>query len=203
MSLIRLLTVSPAFTPGPQETGRYRLSGRRSLPDFGLQGQTTPFAPKTTASVEGRTVKVQAPPRDQGAKSLFAAPSNAPADELSFSQINACHRHPEDAPTRSASAVALEKPPGFWRRLRDWWGRNPERPAARTRERLPAEQRFVQTTFQIEKVKVMRNDLSEGDFEVVMKRPVADKSETSSAAGVTGSARAGGGLFRPAMRWWR
>jgi hypothetical protein len=182
MSLVRLLTAGKSLIGGMENATRYRLGTPGLLPKFG--SGKNPFLARGT---ESRAKTIQPP-----------EPSAAPLTSSSF---------PTDeekikSSLSSAAAPLTPLPPldggrergrgaSWWELGRGWAeaikSRSPRRSKAAKFAEL-AQGRPVQAELSLDRVKVLRNDLSDTDFEVVPRRPGPvrfDKSqfETGTKAG--------------------
>ena len=185
MSLLRLLTAGKSLIGGSQTVTRYRAAHQGMLPKFG--GKKNPF--RATARADGRpgipepapvhaaTASDLTPAEERQARRLDTAPPGAPAP--------AWPTLPESA--GKTSAPQSPRPVGrvgqsgvTWMQqcwadmkllfvLKSWlpWRRSSPKPVP---------QRFakplVQTELSLDSIKVVRNDLSDSDIEVVPARPL-------------------------------
>ena len=184
MSLMRLLTMSRSFVMGQNQLGRYRMVGRHGgLPQFGPTGHPIHSAAALTP-----------------ARSLSAGQSELPKLVLNNGQTPLQPAESTRAAAVKSAKGPLTKPdslepkvdhgpaerPGLARkaisRLRGWF-----RPRPKRRFKSPFIEKALRSPVQVhlalESVQVVRNDLSDSDFEV-------------KAVGV---ARAAGAFERPAL----
>lgn len=153
MSLLRLLTAGKSLVGLGQPESRYELSRHPSLPKFG--SKRNPF--KAASRVQSE------------AKSLPAVPVAAPAapqvcasaeGTVPVSKAGAGPRPIAKAPEQTAAGAGKG---GFFSGLVSWL----PRVKAKKDHRNAAARAFVQTELSLEKVRVVRNDLSDTDLEVV------------------------------------
>lgn len=207
MSLLKFLTAGRSFVGGNGEGGRYRLPCRRVLPKFAAK--PNPFRatslPETARPTEGGQASLgffpvaAEEPQPESAPIQHetvapAASAEAPANVESAASVAA----PSAVSAPSAPAAAAgEKRPSWLavrgERLAKWWrsGGRSARPAIPRFER-PA----VQGELRLESVKVVRNDLSDSDLEVVKAKPA-----TANRAGAIASSSAA--VSATAARWSR
>jgi len=183
MSLVRLLTAGKSLMGGMENATRYRLGTPGLLPKFG--SGKNPFIARGT---ESKAKMIQPPEQSAAPLTSTSFPTNEEKTKSSLS---------------SAAAPLTPLPPldggrergwgaSWWRMGKEWAEafktRTPGKgeKAARFAELAPT--RPVQAELSLDKIKVLRNDLSDTDFEVVPRRlgPVRfDKSqfETGRRAG--------------------
>lgn len=148
MSLIRLLTVGHSFNASKSAAGRYRGPKGNVLPTFGFENQPEEVPPPAPAGPDPRNTTPELKPRpDQ--------PATPP-------------------PAAEKPKTIWNAPARLWRRL---LGRRAD-PFARTKalgalraSRAPAKTagRPVQAELSLDNVRVMRNDLSDADLELVAR----------------------------------
>jgi hypothetical protein len=176
MSLVRLLTAGKSFVGLKESGNRYRVTGQRLLPKF--ESNKNPF--KTGAKAEtGEVLEKPAPlepePVIQSAAPISASPS---------------------APSQTAEVKGksqLARWTQFWKgcfsSFKPQW---PTRPRTTTKPGiLRPTKTMVQVELSLEKVRVVRNDLSDSDVEIVTAKVAqpaktlqAENSETTAAAGL-------------------
>ncbi len=168
MSLVRLLTTGKSLVGVKDLEGRYNVTNQRLLPKF--ESAKNPFRPAAR--------RTEGPPAE-------AAPS-APAAQAPrlLSQAGS----PSAAASAAVSPVRTSQPPA-----RSWFGSlvarlarwltGSGRPSKRTQPAIPQFKPPMQTELRLESIKVVRNDLSDSDLEVVSSRkPAAAQAETAPAA---------------------
>jgi hypothetical protein len=143
MSLMRLLSAGKSWVGMSDNAGRYQVTRQRLLPKFGRGAN--PFQPGAPA-VESEPAPAP------------AAAASEPVKALKTTQVI-----PELAaqPVRPALAAPAVS---WWKRLAGVFRFRPGRPAAAA-VRLP--RKAVQAELTLESVKVVRNDLSDADLDVV------------------------------------
>lgn len=163
MSLVRLLTAGKSLVGLRESESRYRLSRQRLLPRF--EAERNPFGGRAKHAVhpEPSAVPETTPPPAQV----------SPADSVS--------PHAAAPPKRLAKAkvgLLFERWLSALRSLMLWRGRRAA-PTGRASKRL------VQPELSLEGVKVVRNDLTDSDIEVVAPKvgPVAKVSTPAAQAG--------------------
>ena len=167
MSLMKLLTVGRSFVAGRTPLGRYRMVGRRGgLPQFGPTGHSlhSAFAPVPARAVtpcQSELPKL-VPNHDHGAPqtpSLPAAPTIKPARNPFMKPSPPPPSTKAGRPERTGPAQEAIS------RLRGWL-----RPKPARRTPSPSVGKIVRTPVQVHlklaSVQVVRNDLSDSDFEV-------------------------------------
>jgi hypothetical protein len=202
MSLLKFLTAGRSFVGGNGDGSRYRLPCRRALPKFAAK--PNPFratsVPETARATEHTEAShgffpfaaeeqqpELAPIQPQAAEPAAVTETESPAAVGSAANVAA-----PSAPTPAAEAQPVSRIATRMARLMEWWrsGGRSARPAI-PRFGRPA----VQGELRLESVRVVRNDLSDSDLEVVKAKPAAKR------AGATAS----GSAAAPAMegRWSR
>jgi len=157
MSLVRLLTAGKSFVGLKGAEGRYRLSNQRLLPKFdpkkGPHGPGTPGQAEPAEKAPGGAIPAAATPP--------ASEAPAPKAQALSGTVPRPARNPEPLVSklwqRCCSGV---------RHLLPWRRRSPVSIPARSQAR-----RLFQAELSLEAVKVVRNDLSDSDLEVVPRRP--------------------------------
>ncbi len=177
MSLMRFLTAGRSWVSGDQQTGRYRVTKQRLLPQFG--SGKNPFdtawkakpVPDVEPVVAPLPVVVPEPEKVSPPTSPFASKA---AEQPASTNIGngPAAKTPAPSPTGTGSA---RRTTGFG--LKSLWpaslfSRKPAQPARSLERRTPGP---VQGELSLDLVKVMRNDLSDADLEVKpVSRPVAE-----------------------------
>ncbi len=185
MSLMKLLTVGRSFMREQTSLGRYQMVGRRSaLPQFGRihHSHSGAGAPPAARRVAPRQVELPKllPTPDVHAPESPAAPPSPTVPRI---------RNPFTRPA-AASASARPEQPGRAGRVRwsmarvgDWlWGKRGGRgvlPFGGKASRQPG-----QGKLNLDRVQVVRNDLSDSDFEV---KPGGALALKAGLAGLVGS----------------
>lgn len=182
MSLLRLLTAGKSLVGLKKSESRYHLPGEKSLPKFGSKKnpfRATVFPEKTESGVTGEA------PTAPAAENPCGNDSSSEAEDTGQSEVTekqyACSvptdskseegEKPEAASTQPAKRGGL-KAFLLWRRVRKPKSAN----VFNTRP-------LVQGELSLDSVKVIRNDLSESDLEVVQGQPVAAGAKKSNASG--------------------
>jgi hypothetical protein len=167
MSLMKLLTVSRSFVTSPSPLGRYRMvGGRRGLPRFGpavepRRPAACPAPLKAAFAGQRELPKLAVdpgtgvPPSPNAGMESPVKPASSP-----FTKPGAAARTDKGGPAeRTGGARKLVS------RLRGWLrpkpGRRTRSPFTGKTVRPP-----VQAHLKLESVRVVRNDLSDSDFEV-------------------------------------
>ena len=180
MSLLRLLTAGKSLVGSQNPQSRYHLSRRPALPRFG--GKQNPFRATTL------------PEAAQSAAPAPMVQPTEPAQVLALARTENCSMPLAQAPEAAATNVAGSAPgsepiassarPGFGigalaryaGKFKSWLalGRRPA--GGRTRPRLAKP--MVQCELSLERVRVVRNDLSDSDVEIVARSaPAAEAVE--------------------------
>jgi len=170
MSLVRLLTAGKSLVGMAAPVTRYRMRGRNVLPKFG--SLKNPFT-ETGTEPCGPVARYQMTPAELAAARLketrrlppsaFTPPAEEPAPQASRS-------------ARLERLLALMAPLRKWMGKLNpigWWPRRdtaPKPAIPRFNEKPP-----VQGELSLDNVKVVRNDLSDADLEIVSARPVRTK----------------------------
>jgi hypothetical protein len=178
MSLVRLLRAGRSLMDLKGSAGVYRMRSKNPLPKFGSPRNpfTAPAKPETPAP---------APP-DSSSPPIYRL---SPA-ELAAARLKETRRLPDLAPgdnpkpaaPRAARPPRLPRWVGYWtRRLNPLaWRRSDRQPTAR-----PAVLRDGKSPLQgelsLDNVKVVRNDLSEADVEIVPAKPAAARRNPEPA----------------------
>ncbi len=197
MSLVRLLKAGKSLVGGAEAKGRYHLSHKRLLPHFA--SKQNPFRATTLPDGTGKNpILEERIPVERIAPELpndpipFAVtepePVAKPAEEFGHTQ-----QEPEAAPATVVASKPVSTPKlqthgqRVWRRIPGsvlapvgaWLGkpqawfkarlamRKPRPAASPVRPGKP----LVQSELSLDSVKVVRNDLSDSDLEVVRARP--------------------------------
>ncbi len=154
MSLVRLLTAGRSLVGISQPGNRYRLPTERLLPKF--EARKNPFR-RTAASNPAPAAAAPVCP----AKPVIAGETKAKRSNW-IAKVRACL-------ARLSECVSALKFPVFRRR---------EGPAGSVR---PPADSMVQPELSLDSVKVLRNDLSDSDLEVVLAKPAG--ANTGEQAG--------------------
>jgi len=153
MSMARLLAAGRSLIGAQNVSNRYRLDARARLPKFG--SSKNPFAPETRTPVPLEPI----PPRPTMA-------TTTPVIRTMEPSLNLTPAPP--ATTRLRQAV---------RRLHDWCVEanpiprlaGPARSVFKPASRIPGAP--IQSDLSLDEVKVVRNDLSDADLEIVPAKP--------------------------------
>lgn len=186
MSLLRLLTAGKSLVGSKNAEGRYHLSRPGALPRFG--GKKNPF--RATTRPEAAQSAAMAPGREEPEPAEVAGPVLLPESQAETENETravagaASVRSGAEAASvapRNAVAIgggALAQCAG---KLKTWFGMRREKAPA------PVVPRFakplVQGELSLERVRVVRNDLSDSDVEIVPARPVATPPLDQTAEG--------------------
>ena len=178
MSLARLLTLGRSLMAGEDRTNRYRLPRQRSLPTFGLG--RNPFTTKTAPPADLEPAPTPAR-RPNPAPAIAARPEPTPevpatADlELapavqSVVQVTPATPAAAAVPmTAAAPRPSVRNQPGWLTRLNPFAvsrsGGGPDRTAGAAEN-----PRTTQGELSLDQVRVVRNDLSDGDEDAVPVR---------------------------------
>ena len=183
MSLVRLLKAGKSLTDLHNSTSRYRMRSRFLLPKFG--STKNPFSAPVPVEV------IQAAAEGTPAVERY---QKSPA-ELSAARLKETAKLPDNAPVENPPAVEPATVPAprrrwFNRSLFTAWvpwaqklnpfGWRPKRSAAPKPPASRPGRSPVQAELSLDNIKVMRNDLSDADVEIVAVRPpVKMKSESA------------------------
>jgi hypothetical protein len=203
MSLLRLLTAGKSLIGVQQETGRYRMTNPKAMPKFG--DGTNPFQAKAAkAETEKRQAlealkKARTP--DPGPE-LFDKPAgDIPVVAVESGEVVEAVGPVEqtDKPAAAAAVPADAGRPSVASKparlnglisklgsLKKIWGRRTTGTARRAKELRP-----VQGEFPLDKIKVVRNDLSESDLEIVPLRSGAAKQPENGGRELPGAREEG------------
>ena len=163
MSLLRLLTAGKTLVGLKKPEHRYHLPGEAALPKFGSERRIPSERPcSRTKSETGEIVASAAAPE------FAAADVTGPADPtLCTSSGCGAGMQPTDGQTRFLALVEARQPdrrPDIAFKALLLWGRAKKANPARPHWRVAP---LIQGELSLDKVKVVRNDLSETDFEIV------------------------------------
>jgi len=168
MSLMRLLSAGKSWVSGKDEAVRYRLSDPRALPKFG--SEKNPFRSTTRSGQPVDSISSAQPtpppplPQQQETVGARSAPVRSSQENPTTSALLPERCHSSDA--RAGTVRAPAQPPnGWWEKLAAMipGNRRGSKPTKATRALKPA----VQGELSLEKIQVMRNDLSDTDLEVI------------------------------------
>lgn len=167
MSLLRLLSAGKSLVGLKQEVARYRMSDPRAMPRFG--SARNPFKARKAAAVPS----VAAP-----AAAASASAPVIPQPVVSVPAASASATARVDGPSKKPMPFAAAAQFGAgWKR---WLARCVDKLKLKRRPRQtrPAPQTRpargpVQGELSLDSIRVVRNDLSDTDFEVVTRKPVA------------------------------
>jgi hypothetical protein len=164
MSLLRLLTTGNSLVGIKDAEARYQVSRQRLLPKFGPT--RNPFR-NTAASSPAQAACAGPTAQPTVARPLARITSRTPVLGLALVKSLASRR--------SAVSALLAKTAGLGRgfagKLRAVFARRGRKPAVAV---LPRPQKLpVQGEFSLDRIKVVRNDLSDTDLEVIPAKPLA------------------------------
>ncbi len=172
MSLGKLLTAGRSLVSGQEGTSRYRMHEHLRLPKF--------ISPRNPFATEAGAAKATSQEAEVESKRPVRVASASPAST-------------DASPER---AVRRESPGDASWRLSQWWGRvNPFSHTASAARRVESlnpcfSKGSVQGELHLDQVRVVRNDLSDADLEIVpaKKSPAPDKRPAAARAGQTTAA---------------
>jgi hypothetical protein len=162
MNPLRLLTKGRTIRGLKERPGAYKLLEKCAMPNFSGPKRLAPTTPHAEPASPPQAFFEQSQPKREMPTPVTAAPTP----------------RPEPGPTATPAEVKIQPPkPELWSRLagiaagwtRQWipWRKAP-----------PFQSATVQTELALEKVRVMRNDLSDDDLEVVaMDKKAGNKTE--------------------------
>ena len=180
MSLVRLLTAGKSLVGLRDGESPYRLTSQKFLPQFGPA--RNPFSSKATAEPAQTAVRSPDNHGQSGtpiAKPSFPGSKGEPAAAL---QKDAAHRAvPAKFDVRNL-AVALRRRlalllSGWLAKLCGLFARSGGKAAKPAIPRFPKP--AVQGELSLDRIKVVRNDLSDADLEVISARPSATTAATA------------------------
>jgi hypothetical protein len=169
MSLLRLLTAGKCLIGNQEPGGRYRLTHPAALPKF--EAKKNLFRTSTAPAAEPEKAERACPQR---AASGEQRPNSRPPQADSGALTTDAHERRASAGGQQAKAVPVAQA-RTWvgvsaARIQSWLGRSPK-PA---RSAVPKFTKpLVQGELSLDTIKVVRNDLSDSDLEVVPARPAA------------------------------
>jgi hypothetical protein len=168
--LLRLLTTGKSLVGLKDEINRYRYTTRNRLPKFG--SAKNPFQRSADAGTAGRDVVAAtlSPKLAPGAevRDGVVPPASLPKPAAAQSETD----RGTNAQATAASPRTEQSQGNGLRRLRSWLspsGRPTPKPPV-VGGKIP-----VQCELSLDRVKVMRNDLSDADLEIVTVRPSGTK----------------------------
>jgi hypothetical protein len=165
MSLLRLLAAGKSLAGLKPANVRYRLSNERLLPKFG--SKTNPFRPDT---VQECSMPLQ--------PQLASAESNPNPSQPAEANTAKDHAtNPSPGKVNLAPTPERPKPASWAGRLAAVFRTRP----SRLKSAIPAFVKpMVQVELSLERVKVVRNDLSDSDLDIVRCRSEATSTKRSS-----------------------
>jgi hypothetical protein len=164
MSLLRLLTAGKSLVGLQAPSSRYLMRERHRLPKFG--SANNPFAAPAPAPEEPTQPPPDAAPKHQRYQ---MSPAEFAAARLKETKKLPASSSMETKPTSlaPASETSARTPAGHWTQKlnpRSWLSRRQTQP----RSAIPKFSKTpVQGELSLDKVKVVRNDLSEADVEII------------------------------------
>lgn len=205
MSLVRLLTAGKSLVGLGESCGRYHLMRKRALPEFG--SKKNPFRATTlpakislvppTPIPESESALVETPSQAQKVVPVPAAISPMPAEPAPAPSPTVLAQRAEASspagttaePGRTSAAPTAPARKAFSRLAEGVrslsgvmpklpWKQKSAAPAPSARMAKP----MVQGELSLDRVKVVRNDLSESDLEIVPARPTVPKSQPELVA---------------------
>ncbi len=194
MSLLQLLTTGKCFTILREPTGRYRMTDPRAMPRFG--SAKAPGAVAATGELPG--CEATAPANAQeGADPAVASQPKVPPEAGIPIVAPGWAEAPKSLPAHNSGAGIFCWVAQVRQRLTARFARRPRQSSAPAVSR-PAKT-AVQGELSLDLVRVVRNDLSDSDLEIVPAKAPATQMN-SAAAGTAMSQRAAGILGRAATR---
>lgn len=182
MSLVRLLTAGKSLVGLKESENRYRLTSQRLLPKF--ESKKNPFGAGVQSQLEPAVDPVPSPPAEDGVSDEAHGRSADPVSEAPGA---------ESKPTQSPLPALPPNADGLWSRTCRWcaaglgsffnWRR--ARPAQALTRRQP--KKLFQAELSLEAVRVVRNDLSDTDLEIVTCKKAAAAPKTDRAATPSGN----------------
>ncbi|MFN7140491.1 MAG: hypothetical protein ACK4UN_14230 [Limisphaerales bacterium] len=168
MSLMRLLTLNRSVNPTVHEPHRYKMSA--PLPKFAPTKRPVSLAPKK-AELQKETV-MQTESLFDAAKTKAAEAAQNPLD-ADTPRVLSVGVFPK---TTSEPVPSIEPRQSWFARLKSFFKRKPRQVEAVAP---------VQTEWSLDRVTVVRNDLSDSDFEVVVAQggAVKEKAKGKSLVG--------------------
>jgi hypothetical protein len=153
MNPFRLLTKGSTIGGLRERPGAYKLLEKSGLPNFSAPKRPAPTTPHSEPSSGQRGLFRRLEPKPE--KTALADVDPAPKPQPT--RTPAPVKEAKDQPTKSGLWSRLAAIPAGWTRQWIPW-----------RKALPFQSPAVQTELALDKVKVIRNDLSEDDLEVVL-----------------------------------
>jgi len=152
MNPFRLLTKGSTIGGLRERPGAYKLLEKSVLPNFAGPKLKAPTTPHSESASRQSSIFKRLQPKPERAAPICVAPLPAPVPPASPAPVKAV----KDLPAKPALWSRLAAIPAGW--TREWipW-----------RKAQPFQSPTVQTELALDKVKVIRNDLSEDDLEVV------------------------------------
>ena len=160
MSLLQLLTTGKALEGLHDSSNRYQMTNKRLLPKFG--SKRNPFA-AIEAAASGELPGEPVPDRAPAVPAVVKSP---PPSIFSAGTVR------QSGDGRFAKWLG-----GVKTRVLGWFGKPGKvspRPAAAVTQPVPSQGELL-----LEGIKVVRNDLSESDLEVVKTKPVDDSGSAA------------------------
>jgi hypothetical protein len=183
MSLLRLLTTGKSLIGLKKSENRYQLPGHRTLPQFGSKKnpfRATAFPEKvevpsqvSSRSLEGTSISDNSQ-KDRG--NLQPAEVVEDGGSRNEDLCSATRSNVNGTRDKITTAAAPERPRSAIRAFLLWGRAKAKRPTGSTIGR-----QMVQSELSLDSVRVMRNDLSESDLEIVRARqePISGKAADS------------------------
>jgi hypothetical protein len=190
MSLVRLLTAGKSLVGLKESENRYRLSSQRLLPRF--EPKKNPF---------GSGMQTQMEESEKAAEPATAEPRTTatamtPASKTETVPVST----PHSVPFTGSLLSRLWQQRSWFRGL---FSRRGQRPVSTRREA----KRMLQVELSLQAVKVVRNDLSDSDVEIVtarqsatVNRPAAAESGAAAAPAIGRWSKAAERLFGAGKR---
>ena len=168
MSLMRLLSAGKSWVSGKDEAVRYRLSDPRALPKFGSGKNPFRSTTKSGPPVESAPSAQPTPrplPQQQETVGARTAPVRRSQESQTTSALLPERCQPSGAVRAGTVRAPDQRPVGWWEKLAALvpGSRRGSKPTKATRALKPA----VQGELSLEKIQVMRNDLSDKDLEII------------------------------------
>jgi hypothetical protein len=203
MSLVRLLTAGKSLVGGVHDSAaRYRMSDPRAMPRFG--SARNPFQSKESKATDSQP----AAPANFGVGNGNGNSAPSPRDEERVAATQAENLPTAETANATASvqpveavkeeAVPVEQPvaakpsagkSGGSKRISQWMAKVAAwMPKKRSREAIvPQSAAPIQGELSLEKVRVMRNDLSDTDLEIVSAKPATVRRAPAGSESASGA----------------
>lgn len=185
MSLVRLLTAGKSLVGSQNPQSRYHLSRRPALPRFGgkqnpFRATTLPEAAQSTATAPtlppAEPAHVVVPARTEGSSTPLAASPEAAALSVAGSAPDSEPPAPAVKPGFGLGALAR-----YAGKIKSWLALRRRPAGGRMGPRWANP--MVQCELSLERVRVVRNDLSDSDVEIVARSAPATEAVEKAPGG--------------------